>query len=196
MVRTSGEVIEGDNGSDGIDGTERSDILRGRGGNDDLDGEEANDRLEGGTGNDSLRGEEGTDFLTGGAGSDELAGGDGADRVWGDDGNDELDGGAGMDSIFGGRGADLFILDDPETFDIIRDFSIAQGDEILLTISDVLIGGGDTVDGDLVRLVRSGNSLLLQADLDNGVAGDFRTIAQLVGVATAPLDSFLDNPIA
>jgi Ca2+-binding RTX toxin-like protein len=183
----SGEAVNGGSGGDGLAGSARSDALHGRAGDDILTAAGGNDWVAGGSGDDRLIGGDGTDRLLGGAGSDVLLGGDGDDR---------LIGGLGRDLLIGGDGADIFIFTQSDDFDIVNDFSAAEGDRLRLTIADVLTGGGGVVDGDLVRLRESGANLLLQVDLDNGVTGDFQTVATLTDVASGPLDSFLVNPIA
>jgi beta-glucanase (GH16 family)/lysophospholipase L1-like esterase len=60
----------------------------------------------------------------------------GQDNLFGNGGNDILDGGAGADRLWGGTGSDIFRFG-VETFDsnrdVIRDFSIAEGDRIDLS---------------------------------------------------------------
>jgi|GEM_PF-5643504 len=98
-------AIRGTNGNDELDGTFDHDKIKGLGGNDEIDGERGNDKLYGNDGNDELDGDVGKDKLVGGSG------------------NDELDGGAGNDKLIGGSGSDLFIFDDRDGDDVIKDFS-------------------------------------------------------------------------
>jgi Ca2+-binding RTX toxin-like protein len=92
------------------------------------------------TGNDFnqyISGNEGSNVLQGGGGADNLAGAGGFDRLFGGEGDDFLNGGRGADDLIGGNGADQFFyhetLDTGLTagsFDVIHDFSRAQGDLI------------------------------------------------------------------
>lgn len=77
------------------------------------------DTLKGASSNDFLTGDAGDDFLNGGNGNDTLIGGAGYDLLVGDDG-------AGYD---GEPGADKFRFWDKD-FDLIKDFSWRQGDQI------------------------------------------------------------------
>ncbi|MEQ1805404.1 MAG: Ig-like domain-containing protein, partial [Burkholderiaceae bacterium] len=114
--------------------------------------------IVGGAGDDILAGTAGADTLFGQAGDDEISAGNGADTLFGgaqDDtldggaGNDILSGGAGRDDLTGAAGADTFrfyvasesnIID----FDRIRDFSLAEGDRIDLSLIDAnTVLGGD-----------------------------------------------------
>ncbi|WP_439544392.1 M10 family metallopeptidase C-terminal domain-containing protein [Hyphomicrobium sp.] len=86
-------------------------------------GNALNNALTGGAGNDTLYGLAGNDSLVGGAGADTLIGG------------------AGKDALSGGLGADVFRFNDVSestrsAFDIISDFTRAQGDRIDLRAID------------------------------------------------------------
>lgn len=104
-------------------------------GNDWLLGGNGADVLFAGAGNDYLHGGDGADSLNGDAGDDILHGAAGADKLNGGDGNDLLIGGAGVDTLTGGAGADTFALGTHRSsrIDIIKDFSIEQGDKIDIT---------------------------------------------------------------
>lgn len=92
-------------------------------GHDQLWGGVQGDRLFGGAGNDTLTGQDGNDTLDGGGGNDVLDGGAG---------NDVLRGGAGFDRLTGGAGADRFEFDRNQDWNRIEDFSIAEGDVLVL----------------------------------------------------------------
>lgn len=78
-------------------------------------------------------------IVNGNAGQNTLSGGDGNDTLYGFDGDDILMGGAGLDTLTGGNGADTFGFTSlAGGADVIRDFSIAQGDT--LNITDLLTG--------------------------------------------------------
>ncbi len=115
--------------------------------------------IVGGTGDDVMAGTAGADTLFGQAGDDEISAGGGADTVFGgtqDDtlsggaGNDILSGGAGRDDLTGDAGADTFrfyVTSESNTidFDRIRDFSLAEGDKIDLSLIDAntVLGGNN-----------------------------------------------------
>src|SRR5262245_53290536 len=93
-----------------------------------IEGNDLYNRLSGGDGNDELWGNEGEDVLLGGNGNDRLIG-DG--RPWN----------FGADTLTGGAGADTFVFwqiadSTPADYDIITDFSSAQGDKIDLSEID------------------------------------------------------------
>jgi serralysin len=78
---------------------------------------------------------------TGNALANTLTGGAGADKLSGLAGNDILDGGVGKDTLAGGLGADVFRFANAahstlKAFDVIADFSAAQGDHIDLRLID------------------------------------------------------------
>ncbi|WP_371230046.1 retention module-containing protein [Pseudomonas sp. QE6] len=76
-------------------------------------------------------------------GNDILEGGAGNDLMFGQGGNDKLIGGPGDDIMFGGTGADEFVWKAGDTgHDVIKDFSIAEGDTLNLT--DLLQGEAAT----------------------------------------------------
>ncbi len=153
------DVLHGERGSDALYGDAGNDILWASPiYNGFVDG--AADKLYGGAGNDTLYGSDGADVLDGGDGDDVIDAywlpGKGGDVISGGAGNDNIqatnsvvDGGAGNDTIVityngstvtGGEGADLFrfySLSPPhaqvpayQSPNLIRDFSIAQGDKI------------------------------------------------------------------
>ena len=104
-------------------GTPGLNNLWGGQGNDQIRGGVQADRLYGGAGNDTLTGQDGNDTLEGGGGNDVLDGGVG---------NDVLRGGAGFDRLTGGAGADRFEFDRNQNWNRIEDFSIADGDVLVL----------------------------------------------------------------
>ncbi|QJP10839.1 retention module-containing protein [Pseudomonas multiresinivorans] len=78
-------------------------------------------------------------------GNDILEGGAGNDLMFGQGGNDKLIGGPGDDIMYGGTGADEFIWKSGDTgHDVIKDFSIAEGDT--LNLADLLQGALPTAD--------------------------------------------------
>ncbi|MCJ2188610.1 S8 family serine peptidase [Novosphingobium beihaiensis] len=129
------DTIKGTAGADLIEGLGGDDRMSGYDGDDVLNGGSGSDRLSGGAGHDTLDGAAGDDTLFGEAGDDELYGLAGADLIKGGAGNDWIEGGAGRDRLYGDGGADTFVIDaaDLGTLDIIYDFSVAEGDRILIT---------------------------------------------------------------
>ena len=84
-------------------------------------GGENDDILNGGTGDDRLFGLSHDDILKGKIGNDRLRGGSGQDHLYGGTGNDKLIGGSGADRFRLSKGKDL-----------IKDFSMDDGDQILI----------------------------------------------------------------
>ncbi|MEY8800926.1 family 16 glycosylhydrolase [Leisingera sp. XS_AS12] len=84
-----------------------------------------------------LSGTSQNDTLTDGDGDTEILGLAGRDNLYGNGGSDILDGGAGRDNLYGGSDADVFrfafeTLDGYR--DDVRDFSIAEGDKVDLSL--------------------------------------------------------------
>ncbi|MDY0013412.1 MAG: putative Ig domain-containing protein [Rhodocyclaceae bacterium] len=76
---SGGFLVEGDEQSNDLTGTNLADRLHGGGDNDALHGGAGSDELHGGVGNDALHGGAGSDELHGGVGNDVLTGGAGDD---------------------------------------------------------------------------------------------------------------------
>ena len=88
--------------------------------------------LTGNAADNILTGNSGYNRLDGGAGGDILKGGLGNDRLFGGTGDDRLVGGGHKDIMKGGAGADSFVMNNTDGTDRISDFSIAQGDRLVL----------------------------------------------------------------
>lgn len=97
----TGDVLEGQIGSDYLFGMGGNDVLKGEGGNDYLEGGRGSDEIQGGNDNDKLMGMSGDDTLNGGQGSDHLEGGGGLDTYI-------IDGSAGTDTIIDDGGVIKF----------------------------------------------------------------------------------------
>ena len=97
--------INGNEGRDIIQGSNRSDVISGGAGHDQLYGGIGRDTLNGGADSDFLFGERGRDTLLGGAG------------------NDVLNGGQARDFLTGGEGFDIFEYGPGSGHDIITDFT-------------------------------------------------------------------------
>ncbi len=155
------DVILGFDGNDRLYGLSGNDSLQGGNGDDLLVGGDGTDTLLGQAGRDVLYGDAGIDFLFGGDGDDGLIGGDGNDFLSGDSGRDTLAGGTGVDTLVGGFGADDFApgdayvdpLADNFSTDFITDFSVAQGDRLLVfglyvgvnVVNDVALVANDSL---------------------------------------------------
>lgn len=169
-------IIAGD-GDDVIYGNEDNDLIEAEGGNDTafggkgddtVNGREGDDVLHGNDGDDVLAGNEGNDVLAGGAGNDILYGNQGSDLLLGNEGEDVIFGGAGDDTIFGGQGndtlsgnagADRFVFGTSSGFDIVQDFSFAEGDRLVLQDQSFTLGTAS--DGSIVLTLSGGGSVTL-----------------------------------
>lgn len=169
------DTIGAGDGADTVDGGDGASYLRGDAGNDQITGGADFDDINGNMGADTAQGGFGDDWVVGGKDNDVLFGDDGGDLVYGNLGDDVCDGGAGADIVRGGQGtdslaggagndfvsgdrgddtmtggagADLFHSSSDAGLDRVIDFSLADGDRVLLdpgttyTVSQV---GGDTV---------------------------------------------------
>lgn len=87
-------------------------------------------------------------FIQGNSRDNDLHGTNGRDTITGGAGDDTINGGLGRDVLIGGGDADLFVFDNLENRDEIRDFSGNQGDRIGLDadIFSALGLAGDPVD--------------------------------------------------
>ncbi|ODT87845.1 MAG: hypothetical protein ABS78_09685 [Phenylobacterium sp. SCN 70-31] len=144
-------------------------------------------------------------LVVGGRGADTLTGRNGNDTLYGGDGNDMLSGGGGHDVLQGGAGADTFNFGaDYATsggFDIIADFSRAEGDKIRLHSLDAninttandsfdFIGGGafTKVAGQLRYSVSDGNAIV-EGDVNGDGVADFSI--KLMGVTHLQSTDFI-----
>jgi len=92
------------------------------------------------SGVDVVVGSQGDDVLAGNAfstASVTLRGGAGQDRLMGGGGSDVLEGGSGVDELTGGRGADKFVLAIGSGHDVITDFNVDDGDQIVIAGVDL-----------------------------------------------------------
>lgn len=168
------DTIDGAGGNDTIRGLDGNDQIYGSSGSDDLNGNKGDDRVfgggdpdfvRGGQGNDTIYGEDGddwhvngnigTDIVYGGSGNDSVFGGPGQDTLSGDAGGDYLSGDLGNDLLFGGLGPDIFAVASNGGWDIVADFSRAQGDKILIEF-DVNGSGLVSPEQVLTRLTSDG----------------------------------------
>ena len=156
-AEVAGTYLRGDEGNDSITGGNNFDDANGNMGNDTVATGDGDDFCVGGKDNDVLFGDEGNDFVygnlgddscTGGGGNDTVRGGQGTDALSGGGGNDFVSGDRGDDTMTGGAGADIFHSSSDAGIDRILDFSLADGDRVLLdpgTAFTVMQVGGDTI---------------------------------------------------
>ena len=158
IVESAGSnYLRGDLGNDSIVGGSGFDDMNGNAGNDTIVagsgdswvvGGKDNDSLDGGSGQNLVYGNLGNDTCDGGAGNDVVRGGQDNDLVRGGAGDDFLSGDRGSDTLTGGTGADIFNTFAETGFDLVTDFSAAQGDRVSLapgTVYTVSQIGFDTV---------------------------------------------------
>ncbi len=87
---TYGDVIDGGNGADVINGHEGADTIDGQAGDDRIYGNEGDDVLDGGGDEDRIKGGPGDDTVSGGTDTDKICGGIGTDDMDGGDGDTDL----------------------------------------------------------------------------------------------------------
>lgn len=149
--------LRGDEGNDSLIGGADFDDINGNMGDDTASGGPGADWVVGGKDNDLLFGDDGGDLVygnlgadtcDGGAGDDIVRGGQGNDTLTGGPGNDFVSGDRGDDTMIGGSGADIFHSSSDAGIDRVLDFSLAEGDRVMLdpgTTYTVAQVGGDTV---------------------------------------------------
>lgn len=151
------DYLRGEDGNDLIYGGDAFDDTHGNMGDDTVYGGQGDDWVVGGKDNDQLFGDSGIDIVWGNLGNDTCRGGDdrdqvrggqGNDVVYGEGGSDYVSGDRGNDTVYGGAGADWFHGSQDQGIDQIMDFSLAEGDRMLLdpgTTYAVSQVGADTV---------------------------------------------------
>lgn len=151
------DVVQGNTGNDDLAGGVGNDVVLGGQDNDAVQGNTENDYVSGDRGSDTVHGGRGDDIAYGGEGNDVVfgdrdndivRGGAGADQVFGGDGDDYVSGDRGSDTITGGAGADLFHTFGEAGLDLVTDFSLGQGDRVILDLGTTYIVsqvGFDTV---------------------------------------------------
>ena len=155
-------------------GSDHGDSLTGNSEGNRLDGGAARDVIYGLDGNDTLNGDEGNDVLVGGNGDDNISGGDGDDTLVGLNGADLMTGGAGADRFYVDYIEDQVANLDDDGNDVITDFSIADGDKLVL----------NTTAGDETTLTELGLSVSANAEdaTDADIIQNLTVIATLVDV--------------
>ncbi|MBJ7411521.1 MAG: hypothetical protein JHD15_14310, partial [Phenylobacterium sp.] len=171
--------LRGDEGNDYIIGGAAFDDINGNMGNDTASGGVGDDWVVGGKDNDLLFGGAGSDLVYGNLGADTCDGSDGndvvrggqdGDLVFGGAGDDYVSGDKGDDTVAGGAGADLFHTFGDAGIDRVTDFSLAQGDRVLLdpgTQYTVAQSGADTV----ISMTGGGQMILVGVQMSTLTAG-------------------------
>ncbi|WP_272490641.1 calcium-binding protein [Mesobacterium pallidum] len=143
------DIVYGGTGNDSIyddgqSGTYGADSFYGQGGDDLISSgsdQGASNLLDGGIGNDTLSGGAGDDTLLGGDNDDELTDWGGDDVMEGGAGLDLFHIRAGQDTITGGADHDTFRFyftgTEPETFNVITDFDLGDGEALGLFTYDL-----------------------------------------------------------
>jgi Ca2+-binding RTX toxin-like protein len=143
------DSIQGGAGFDDVNGNKGDDVLDGgAGGSDWLLGGQGADQITAHAGNVFVNGNLGDDTVTGGTGGDTLLGGQGSDIIVGGAGSDFISGDRGTDTLTGGSGADTFHGFSGMGFDVVTDFSAADGDRVQFdagTHYNLIQAGSDTV---------------------------------------------------
>jgi Ca2+-binding RTX toxin-like protein len=116
------------------------------------------DSITGSGNNDTITGGAGADTIYGGVGADVIVGGNGADVIYGDAGVDAIEGGDGADTLTGGLGIDTFTLTSTLTSDVLLDFTLGAGGDVLqVDQSDLDLAGADTFLGDANGVAADGS---------------------------------------
>jgi Hemolysin-type calcium-binding repeat (2 copies). len=167
-----------------------------------------------GTGNglaNTINGNNAKNTLNGSTGNDLILGNGGVDKLLGGNGNDSLNGGAGNDTLTGGIGVDKFIYNTNAAFttsavgvDTITDFSIAQGDKIVLdktTFPKISSGAGTgfSINSEFAKVTSDALADTSAADIvynsatgglfynQNGIAAGFGTGGKFLTLTTKPV---------
>jgi Ca2+-binding RTX toxin-like protein len=101
----------------------------------DATGSRGDNTITGNKAGNGLRGAFGDDVISGGLGADRLSGDEGRDALYGGAGNDRLTGGTQWDTLAGGEGADDFVFGVDFGRDVLRGFSLREGDDLLINDS-------------------------------------------------------------
>nr|WP_308494626.1 type I secretion C-terminal target domain-containing protein [Duganella rivi] len=208
-----GQLLEGTDAADRLNGSLFADTINGGAGNDTLSGDYGDDVLSGGDGNDYLSDYSGTSTLHGGAGADSLQG---SGLVYGEDGNDIIDigtgvfdGGAGDDwfkggggdavTLLGGLGNDRFSLTSFGYTGLAADGG--EGDDVFIIGQSGGSGGRGSLTGgagsDTYRLETSTIYARLEVtDFTAGAGGDSIDLSYLLDLATSNGAYHGGNPFA
>ena len=146
-----------------LDGGAGQDTLIGFSGRDTITARRGSDVLAGLDGRDLMYGGGGTDYAAGGRNGDLINGGTGNDVILGENGKDVLIGGPGNDIMTGGHGADRFVFTetDGSAVDLITDYSLRQGDAIVVTGGEAGVAYDARVDGTWQLVLNDGHVIQL-----------------------------------
>jgi hypothetical protein len=158
------DSLTGGDGADAVMGGKDDDFVHGNAGEDYVTGDVGNDTAHGGQDRDFVHGREGHDIVSGDDGDDIVLGGKGDDQVSGGAGDDYLSGDLGSDTLAGGDGADLFHALGDAGADLVLDFDVTAGDQVILDAGaqyELAQVGDDTV----ITLTGGGQMILQGVDL-------------------------------
>jgi len=155
------DSVEGGAGDDAVLGGKDNDFVHGNAGADYVTGDLGNDTAHGGKDSDLVHGREGDDIVSGDDGDDIVRGGKGDDYVLGGAGSDFVSGDVGNDTVSGGAGADLFHTFVGAGLDVVVDFSVAEGDRVILAPGSQYSVA--QVEANTVITLSGGDQLILQA---------------------------------
>lgn len=168
------DTIVGGAGFDDINGNMGDDTASGGSGEDWVVGGKDNDRLSGGDAFDLVYGNLGADTCDGGAGNDIVRGGQQDDLLAGGEGDDYLSGDRDADTISGGAGADTFHAFGEAGIDRITDFSLAEGDRVLLDLGTTYTTA--QVGSDTVVSMSGGGQVILVGVSMSSLTGSWITV--------------------
>ncbi|MEM9812337.1 MAG: hypothetical protein AAF913_06660, partial [Pseudomonadota bacterium] len=138
--------LGGGAGDDIIYGGSSGNFVQGFDGSDELYGGDGADEISGGADGDIIEGGDGNDELEGDGGDDDIRGGEGDDIIEGNGDDDTVEGGEGDDTVSGGFGTDTAVWSGD-----LGDFTISvTGGVFTVTDTDTADGldeGTDTVTG-------------------------------------------------
>jgi len=120
------------------------------------------------------------DYIYGSNVENVLSGDDGADRLRGHHGNDTLIGGTGDDNLIGGAGQDVFLFNDGDGADIVKDFQNNVDTVRLLDygFADVAaaLATATEVGSDIIFALGNGDFLTVENVTINQIANDLEVV--------------------
>lgn len=206
-------VIVGNSGNNTLSGGAGTNTLMGGDGNDTYVVTSSTDVIieKAGEGSDTIRstvsytmGEDVEKMVLGGTADLDATGSSTGNTIYGNAGDNEIAGAGGRDVLYGRDGADSFVFNaitdstvSSSGRDVIKDFSIAQGDKIDLSGIDLGEGSTFTFIGTNgfsktageVNIKFSGANTIVQADTDGNGKADFSVF--LVGHQDLTADQFV-----
>lgn len=134
----------------------------------------------------------GSNDQTRAGGDDTLYGGAGDDLIFGQEGDDHIYGGAGNDTLYGGSGADTFHYTGNDGHDVIKDFSVTEGDVLDLSLLlETTSATQDTLNQFIFATEQNGNTVISIDLTGSGNVNNAQALATLEGVRNVNLDDLL-----